>query len=292
MTGLLRLFVPAAALFAAAAADAQSYTHTYVERADSADHYIKNERWEEAERNLKAALRLEPANPGNALLLSNLGYVQTMLGRYDEAIGSYDISLSIAPKSAVVLSNRALAYAAAGRNEEALDDLDAALAIDSTRVMPLKMRGLLRLGKGDCAGARHDLSALVKADPKNPAAYDGLAQCEIIDGNVDKAIEMASAALGLEPSADRYCLKASLEIDASRLPEAAETLRKAIEEYPRYGDLYLLRARLHQLNYRPADMETDIRTAESNGASPELLQRLFPDRKARRRQHRQGDSVR
>ena len=81
---------------------AQGFTPAYVERADSADHYIKAERWADAERNLKTALRLEPANPGNALLLSNLGYVQTMLGKFDDALESYDVSLSIAPKSAVV----------------------------------------------------------------------------------------------------------------------------------------------------------------------------------------------
>ena len=254
-----------------------------VERADSADHYIKAERWADAERNLKTALRLEPANPGNALLLSNLGYVQTMLGKFDDALESYDVSLSIAPKSAVVLSNRALTYASAGKTAEAMKDLDAALAIDSTRTMPLKMRGLLRLGNGDIAGARHDLTLLASYDKKNATAYDGLAQCEIVEGQPDKALEMAAAALSLAPTPDRYCVKASLEIDTGRLPEAAETLREAIKEFPRYGDLYLLRARLHQLSYRPEDMETDIRTATENSASLELLNQLFPNHRQKRK---------
>ncbi len=145
---------------------AQGFTPAYVERADSADHYIKAERWADAERNLKTALRLEPANPGNALLLSNLGYVQTMLGKFDDALESYDVSLSIAPKSAVVALKPGLTYASAGKTAEAMKDLDAALAIDSTRTMPLKMRGLLRLGNGDIAGRRHDLTLLASYDKR------------------------------------------------------------------------------------------------------------------------------
>lgn len=253
----------------------QSLTRTYVERADSADAYIKMERWADAERNLIAALRQEPGNPGNALLLSNLGFVQTKLGLLDKAIESYNVSLAIAPRSAVVLSNRALALIAAGRTADAMADLDASLAIDSTRSMPLHWRGLLRLGARDYAGAEHDFKALRAVDPADPVALDGLAQCMAQKGNFGEAIALTGEALKIEKSVERYQSKALLEIENGKLPEAAETLREAIKEYPREGDLYLLRAKLHELNYRPGDAAVDKKTAIENGADTQLLQLLF-----------------
>lgn len=263
---------------ASAAMHAQGLTRSYVERADSADAYIKMERWADAERNLKMALRLEPGNPGNALLLSNLGYVQTKLGLIDQALESYAVSLSIAPRSAVVLSNRALTYIEAGRKEEAMADLNASLAIDSTRAMPLRWRGFLRLSDGDFSGARHDFNALKTVEPNNPAAFDGLAQCMIHDANPAEAITLTEKALQLEKSPDRFFLKALLEMENGRLPEAAETLRTAIRDYPREGDLYLLRARLHELNYRPEDAAIDKKTARENGADSQLFQQLFGEK--------------
>lgn len=258
---------------------AQAYTYSYIERADSADRYIRQERWEDAERNLKAALRLEPGNPGNALLLSNLGFVQTQLDRPEEAIESYTVSLSIAPRSAVVLSNRGMAYMQLGQNKEALADFDSSLAIDSMRSMPLRWRGLLRLETGDVSGARHDLTRLSTIDPKDPLAFEGLARCDIAEGSLQKAITHIEQAITLAPSPERYFLKASAEMDTALLPEAAETLRTAIKEYPRYGNLYLLRARLHQLNYRPTDAEIDRKTAMANGADPDMATQLLERKK-------------
>lgn len=257
-------------------AGAQAFTHSYLERADSADRYIKMERWDDAERNLKDALRLEPANPGNALLLSNLGYVQTMLGKTDDALLSYDVSLSIAPRSAVVLSNRALTYIFSGKKDKAMADLNASLAIDSTRAMPLRWRGMLRLEEGDFEGARHDFNMLLRTDNKSADAYDGLTQCAIHDANFDRALEFASKALQIEPTAERYFTKASIEIDTSRLPEATETLRAAIKEFDRNPELYLLRAKLHELNYRREDCELDKKTALELGLDPQLLLQYFP----------------
>ncbi len=270
-----KLFFFASLVFSAGMASAQSYSYSYVERADSAERYIRLERWEDAERNLKAALRLEPGNPGNALLLSNLGYVQSQLGHTNEAIDSYTVSLSIAPRSAVVLSNRGLAYLQAKRYDEAMSDLNASLAIDSVRAMPLRGRGMLRFETGDIDGAKSDFLKLSKIDSKDPAAFSGLARCFIAEGKWSEALVNLSKALELDPTEELFFLKASVEIDMGELPTAAETLREAIKKFPREGDLYLLRAKLHQLNYRPADAAIDRKTALSLGSDPETAKLIL-----------------
>ena len=79
----------------------------YYERVDSADIYISRQRWEDAERTLKDALRLEPGNILNSMLLSNLGYVQHSQGKLDEAIESYNIGLAMTPNSLILKKHRA-----------------------------------------------------------------------------------------------------------------------------------------------------------------------------------------
>ena len=83
---------------------AQTLTKRYVELADSADYYMKRDRWRDAERVIVTALRHEPANPSNWLLWSNLGVVRTHSDDYKGAMEAYDVGLASAPESAVSLA--------------------------------------------------------------------------------------------------------------------------------------------------------------------------------------------
>lgn len=79
---------------------AQTLTATYIELADSADVYMKNERWGDAERVIVNALRHEPANKSNYMLWSNLGTVRTNMGDYDGASSKLSTSDSRPPPTA------------------------------------------------------------------------------------------------------------------------------------------------------------------------------------------------
>ena len=81
----------------------QSY-YQWVERADSC---IKAKDWAGAESALVSALRTEPANGQNSLLMSNLGTVQRYAGNYDAALRSYTNGLLMTPHSVTLLRNRA-----------------------------------------------------------------------------------------------------------------------------------------------------------------------------------------
>ena len=85
---------------------ARSY-YQWVERADSC---IKAKDWAGAEQALLSALRAEPANGQNSLLMSNLGTVQRYAGKYDEALRSYSNGLLMTPNSVTLLRNRAALF--------------------------------------------------------------------------------------------------------------------------------------------------------------------------------------
>ena len=84
---------------------------TYYQWVDSAEIYIEQQAWDKAEESLLKALRLEPANAQNSLLLSNLGTVQRYAGKYRKALDTYSMALFMTPRSKTLLRNRAALYA-------------------------------------------------------------------------------------------------------------------------------------------------------------------------------------
>ena len=92
---------------------------TYQELSEKAGECVGKDSLAQAEDLLKQALRLEPKNPHNALLFSNLGLVQRKLGRYNDAVESYTYALNIAPLAVPILLNRAAIYLEQGMQDKA-----------------------------------------------------------------------------------------------------------------------------------------------------------------------------
>lgn len=82
---------------------AQSYDE-YITRSFD---FIDADSLPQAEEALREALRLEPGNPGNGMLLLNLGTIQRRLGKLKDAEDSYTIGLAFLPKNLTLLNNRA-----------------------------------------------------------------------------------------------------------------------------------------------------------------------------------------
>ena len=88
----------------------QLQAQTYDELITCALDAAKNDSLTKSEILFKQALKMDPANMRNALLFTNLGTVQRRLGKIDDAIDSYTLSLNITPYSVVTLLNRASLY--------------------------------------------------------------------------------------------------------------------------------------------------------------------------------------
>lgn len=268
-----RAFLLIIIALAASAAGAQSYTAL----ADSADGYLKRERWADAARTLRQAMRIRPGNPANALLLSNLGVAQTNLGQYDDALQSFEAALALAPRSTAVLSNRARTYMSMRRNADAIADLSQALRIDSTLLWPRRMRGWLRLAEtNDVEGALQDFRYHTTAAPDSADAFRGRGIAAYYSCLYAEADSALSRAIELEPSDDEAMLwRAATRIITNQFADAAADLSKAISIAPTNGDLFMLRAYLNRLRYRNTDAESDLKNARSYGANPQLTLMLF-----------------
>ena len=115
---------------------------TYRELSEKAIDCIERDSLAQAEDLLVQAMKLEPSNPHNALLFSNLGLVQRRLGRYDDALQSYTYALNIAPNAVPILLDRAAIYMEKGMTDRAFLDYSEALEADKGNKEALLMRAL------------------------------------------------------------------------------------------------------------------------------------------------------
>lgn len=248
----------------------------YLELADSADFYIAHQNWIKAEDAIIRALRLEPANFSNSLLLANLGLVQANMGDYNKSLQSLSLGLNIAPSSTVLLNNRAHTYLLMDSIVPASIDLDKSLRIDSIQEWTLQSRAFIYLQEGDIASSRKIFNKLRKEFPDNSGSLSGLAAIAESEGNWPVAVDLYRKALEISPE-DEETKEAYifLLINMEDYSKARSELRKAIEENPENPVWYVLRGYLHKLNFRPTEAEADRKTAIAKGADPQFVAKFI-----------------
>lgn len=285
-------------------AESVSPSERYLQLADSASIFMRNERWGEASRYISDALRLQPANPGNTLLFSNLGVCAHNLGDYDKALQSFDISLIKAPKSPVVLLQRAKTYIALQRPDDAIADLNTAIASDSLNADALRLRSALllrsciesknirthepcvptELNRTDSAMA--DFQRLTRISPSDPWPKAGLANTLCIKdpkGNLPTIKKLLSEALEGAPDLETRLTAINIYLQTEELSLAEEAIRQSLKEYPREGMLYLQRALLHRQRYQNEEAEIDKKIAVKYGVDSQTIESYFPVSRKRKR---------
>lgn len=271
-----RLLRPAFLLLYMICAALPGTAQSYIEYVDSADHYIKLNKWEDAERATIAALRKMPANKLNYLLWSNLGEIRTRLGRLEDALQAFDIGLASQPRNVDLLNKRAATYLELGMDSLARCDIDSSLNIDSVQRWPLRARGLMRLSNRQYELAETDLKNLVKHFPLDDGAYKGLGQIEAIKGNSDKAIEYYDRALDIHQDDETWFYKITVKIDSGKTEQAEEDLRNALKRFPRCGNLFLLRGLIHKLKFQNEAAMIDRKLAIEYGSDPLTVEKILP----------------
>lgn len=247
-------------------ADATSPSR-YVDLMGEADSAIARGEYEEAEARLLEALRLEPANAANLLLMSNLGMVRFYMGKTDEALSTLNAACEAEPRAVSVLGNRAKVLMALGRTEEAIADFNTILSVDSTATRPLFYRGIFALRNGDISDATDDFKRLEAAAPDSFEANFAMATLMTAQGNNEGAIPYFNRMIELDPQAEYYGARALCNLQLERLNEASEDIAAGIALDPADGELYLYRAMLNKMRFRPDDADADARKALQLGVA-------------------------
>lgn len=242
---------------------------TYQELSEKAVECVGKDSLAQAEDLLKQALRLEPKNPHNALLFSNLGLVQRKLGRYNDAVESYTYALNIAPLAVPILLNRAAIYLEQGMQDKAYVDYCQVMDVDKKNTEALLMRAYIYMLRRDYKGARLDYQRLLEIDPKNYNGRLGLATLEQKEGKFRESLDLLNQLLVEFPEdAVLYVARADVERDMKHEDLALVDLDEAIRLAPNSVDAYLLRGDIYLDQKKKSQAKADFEKAISLGVPP------------------------
>ena len=256
-------FIISALLFAplAAKASENGTESLYFKKIDEADKACAEGLWHEAENALVEALRAEPANPSNVLLISNLGIIRFNMGQDSLAIATLNDAHSMAPASVTILSNRAKVLAANGYDEEAYLDYSRIIELDSLEISARLPRCLYALRRHDFRTAKSDMEFMEQNFPGKIETEIAGAAVRSGTGDFAGAIPYYSRILLERKDPEYYSGRAYCYLLTGSLQEASDDINSALAITPADGELYLYRAALNKMRYRPADAEADARKA-------------------------------
>lgn len=261
-------------LVAALAADAESQYIKLVERADKA---IADGDYKQAISLLGEALRSEPDNSGNVMLLSNIGMLHYYTGNDSLAIHTLSLAHDIAPQSVTILSNRAKVLKETGHYAAAIADYDAITQIDSTLFLPHLNKGVIYLSAGDIDRATDELrrvEAMTDAT-RSLECSAALAWLASATDNTTDALKYYSALIALEPSAEFYAARALCFVTQENYPDASTDIAEALRLDPDCAEIYVARACLNKKMYRNDDSLADAQKAIQLGANPARIRALL-----------------
>lgn len=230
-----------------------SFAQTYDELIAKSFDFIDVDSLPQAEDALREALRIEPGNPSNGMLLLNLGTIQRRQGKLKEAEDSYTIGLAFLPKNLTLLNNRAQLFAEMEKYPEAIEDYTEVIYQEPENENAYYERALCKLMNQDTLGARLDLEQIDRFNPNSAKSRLGMAYVYKAQEMWREASELYDALIERNPrNASLLRERAEVFYFSNRMGAALDDVNKSIDFDPRDPYSYLLRA---QIRYAKGDKE-------------------------------------
>ncbi len=247
----------------------------YFALIDSAQNCINNKQWNRAERFFLDAIRSEPGNPSNSLLLSNIATIQRRQGRLNEAIKNYSMAIDLTPNAVTLLLNRAAVYTLIDSIALAQADYERIMKIDDRDVESRYNHGMLALNTGDSKTAQHDFDDILRINPNSGLAKQGQGYVFKHAGEFEKAAQCFSEVIKVKPTSTLLANRADCYLSTKRLNDASLDIANALELDPDDPFIYILRAKLNKIRFNRADMERDIKLAVAHGITEKEARELI-----------------
>ena len=245
---------------------------TYEEMVTKSIDYLDQKDYFSAEQALKAALRKEPANPNNIMLMVNLGTIQRNLGKYDEALVSYNIAIDKYPQKTFLKHSRAALYCEMGEYGEAMKDYNTILLNDAEDLEALYRRGLLHLYNKELLSAEDDFEKIVSIVPESLQGKMGIALIMKRRGNWKEAEEYYTDLIYKHKSnAELYFNRAECYLQLNKLARANEDITKSLEFGISDPLIYVLRGQLRLAQYDKRMAKEDFLKAQEEGVSEAIV---------------------
>ncbi len=253
-----------------------SSAQNYDELITRSFDYLDVDSLPEAEEALREALRIEPGNPGNGMLLLNLGTIQRRQGKLKEAEESYTIGLAFLPNNLTLLNSRAQLFAEMEKYPEAINDYTEVIYHEPENEDAYYERALCKLMNQDTLGARLDLEQIDRFNPNSAKSRLGMAYVYKAQQMWREASELYDALIERNPrNASLLRERAEVFYFSNRMGAALDDVNKSIDFDPRDPYSYLLRA---QIRYAKGDKEfarRDLNQALELGLNKEEVRDLI-----------------
>lgn len=263
---------------------ASALGQTYQELTERAIAATEQDSLRQAERYIQEALQLEPANPHNVLLFSNLGTIQRRLKKYDLAEESYTFALNFVPRAVPILLNRATLYMEMGKLDAARVDYSMVLDLDKDNKEALLMRAYIYMQMHDYKASEADYKHLLKADPSDFNGRLGLATLQQKMGKPDEALLVVNtliAECAKDEDVDEatramlYVARAGIEKDLQHPELALVDLEEAIRLDPAQPEAYLVRGQIYLSQEKKTLAKRDFEQAIARGIPQADLHELL-----------------
>lgn len=241
--------------------------------------YLEMDSLPQAAEAIKAALRLEPSNQQNGLLLGNLGSIQRTLHQFEDAEQSFSIALGYMPGNKTILANRASLRAEMEHWGSAIDDYSTLLAQDQYNEDIIYELALCRLMSGDTIGARQDLESIHKFNKYSAKARLGMVYVYKTQKQWREASELLDELIKRNPRSPKlYRERAEVYYYSNRLGAAYEDINKSIQYNPHDPYSYIQRALIRKRRGDTEFMNSDLNRARELGMTwPEIRQLVARD---------------
>lgn len=238
---------------------------------------------------LERAIALEPGNPRNAILLSNLATIQRRQELFLEAFDSYARALELAPLATTIWMNRASLNLYLERYNQAREDYTRALDLERDNQTALLMRAYIYMKQSDYSAARADYRHLLRIAPFSYSGRLGYATLNRKMGRPEEALEILDGMLvrtrdlTAQSAKDRatvLTVRAGVLIDLGRTESAMLDLEEAISLDNTQAEAYLTRGQIHLAQDRKDKAREDFQRAIALGIPQQEVAGLLQECKS------------
>lgn len=245
---------------------------SYYDWVDKSAQFIDENKLDSAAHSLRQAMRLEPTNQNNSMLLLNLGILQRQLRLTDDAYISLTAALMSNPEPQLVLHNRASLLCDLKRYDEAMEDYTEIIKIDSYNAEAYYRRGLIYLEANDRANAEKDFNNCEEIDPNNLFSKLSRALLLKLDDNWEGAEKIYTDIINTEKNKLNayYMNRAECYVNIDKYALAASDLMRVEHLENNNPYFYILRGRVRLNQFDKFAAKSDFQKARQLGYDEEL----------------------
>lgn len=236
---------------------------------------LANHDYEAAGLRLVEAMGIEPHNPLNVALLSNLGMIYYYNEQDSLALVTLNVAVERAPKLIGAHENRARVLIGMGRDAEAYDEYGTIIGIDSLNCDARFTHGMMALYRGDLPTAKADFAVLDRIVPLWSKTLLANATMYAMTGNDVEAASLYRRLLDKDKLPEYYSALAGCLISLDNLDEAGKVIGEGLARFSSDPELYYYRALLNHKRYLPQEAHADAKKAIELGANRDKVLKIF-----------------